>query len=200
MDDTVIAETLVTNDAAVVDDRSLTDEVVHRLRTGDTEAMALSYRQHHEAIRAFGRRLLGNRSLAEDLVQDVFVMLPSALRGFRNDCTLRTFLLSLAVNKSKHYVRTASRCRRRAERVAAEPPSLGPSAPDEWCERRELASELLRALDTLPLDERIAVVFCDVEERTASEVAAIVHAPEATVRTRLWRGRKRLRAILGGAS
>ena len=55
---------------------------------------------------------------------------------------------------------------------------------------------LTRALDDLPLDQRVAFVLCEVEERTSREVAEIVGVPEATVRTRLFHAKKKLRVLL----
>jgi RNA polymerase sigma-70 factor (ECF subfamily) len=172
--------------------------LVDRLRHGDAAALETLYRQHHEAVRAFARRLLGNPELAEDLVHDVFVNVSSAIKGYRGESSLRTFLIAVAVNKSKHFVRSAVRRRHMLERLAAEPARNDAAAPDEAWDRRQLAAELQRALDQLPLDERVVVILCEVEERTSAEVSAIVHAPEATVRTRLSRAKKRLRAMLGG--
>ena len=68
--------------------------------------------------------------------------------------------------------------------------------PERQTERRQLAEALTGALDTLPVAQRVAFVLCDVEERTSSEVARIVGVPEATVRTRLFHARKKLRAEL----
>jgi RNA polymerase sigma-70 factor (ECF subfamily) len=192
----VTQETELTQPTAAVE---LHGALVERLRGGDAAALEMLYRQHHEAVRAFARRLLGDHELAEDLVHDVFVNVTSVIRSYRGESSLRTFLISVAVNKSKHFVRSAIRRRGMLARLAAEPPrSTAAAPPDEAWERRELAAELQRALDRLPLDERIAVILCEVEERTSTEVAAIVQAPEATVRTRLSRAKKRLRAMLGG--
>lgn len=173
-----------------------TSALVDRLRRGDARALEMLYRQHHEAVRAFARRLLGHVEVAEDLVHDVFLHAPAAFRRYRGEATLRTFLISVAVNKAKHHVRAASRRRGMLERLAVQPEAPRGVAPDEAIERRQLASELQRALDRLPLDERIVVVLCEVEERTSGEVAVIVSAPEATVRTRLFRAKRRLRALL----
>jgi RNA polymerase sigma-70 factor (ECF subfamily) len=170
--------------------------LVDRLRAGDAGAIEMLYRQHHEAVRAFARRLLGHPDVAEDLVHDVFLNAPAAFGRYRGESTFRTFLVSVAVNKAKHYVRAATRRRRMIDRFAIEPERPPSAPPDETVERRELAEELQRALDRLPLDERVVVVLCEVEERTSSEVAAIVHAPEATVRTRLFRAKRKLRAMI----
>lgn len=180
-----------------VDDSA--SSLLARLEAGDGAALASLYRQHHEAVRAFARRLLGDAHLAEDLVHDVFLAAPAAFRGYRRDADVRTFLVSIAVNKAKHHVRAAIRARRMLERLSDEPLPTPTTAPDRESERRELCAELQRALDQLPIEQRVVVVLCSVEERTAPEVAAIVGAPENTVRTRLFHGMRKLRDMMGGA-
>jgi RNA polymerase sigma-70 factor (ECF subfamily) len=173
--------------------------LVDRVSEGDEAALALLYRQHHGAVRAFARRLLGDATIAEDLVHDVFLAAPAAFRRYRYDAEVRTFLVSIAVNKGKHHVRAAIRARRMLVRLADEPTPAAAGAPDEDWERRELCAELQRALDELPIEQRVVVVLCAVEERTAAEVAEIVGAPENTVRTRLFHAKRKLREIMGGA-
>ncbi len=164
---------------------------------GDTRALEALYRQHHEAVRAFARRLLGNASIAEDLVHDVFLAAPAAFRGYRGDSEVRTFLLSVAVNKAKHHLRAAARLRRAMDRLGDEPAPGRVPTPDEAAERRQLAEELQRALDALPIEQRVVVVLCAVEDRTAAEASAIVGAPENTVRTRLFHAKRKLRELMG---
>jgi len=50
--------------------------------------------------------------------------------------------------------------------------------PEEQARRKQLADMLTRALDTLPLEQRVAIVLCDVEDRTSAEAAQIVGVPE----------------------
>jgi RNA polymerase sigma-70 factor (ECF subfamily) len=168
-----------------------------RVADGDAHALAALYRLHHEAVRAFARRLLGNASIAEDLVHDVFVAAPAAFRGYRGDSEVRTFLLSVAVNKAKHHLRAASRLRRAMDRLGGEPVPPAADTPDRAAERRELCEELQRALDALPIEQRVVVVLCAVEERTAAEASEIVGAPENTVRTRLFHAKRKLRELMG---
>ena len=78
-----------------------------------------------------------------------------------------------------------------------EEPQQSPTAPDREAERRELAAALQRALDQLPIDQRIAFVLCEVEQHTSGQAAAIVGAPEGTVRTRVFHAKKKLRELLG---
>lgn len=171
-----------------------------RLCRGDISAVGQAYDRFHQQVRAFARRLLGDEASTEDLVQEVFVTLPSAIRRYRGESSLKTFLLSIAVNHSRHHVRSAVR-RRRGLQNLAEHSALAAAAgrgddPEQLARRKQLAELLQRALDELPLDQRVAFVLCEVEERASPEVASIVGAPEATVRTRLFHARKKLRNYL----
>ena len=171
------------------------EPLLMRLRQGEPQALGEVYDRHHEVVRAFARRLVGDHAIAEDLVHEVFVELPRLIRRFEGQSSLRSFLSGVAVNHARHYVRSASRRRAAAQRMSLEP--LGASrSPEESAEESAFLQALHRALDTLPLDQRVAFVLCDVEERTAGEAAEISGAPEATMRTRLFHARKKLRAAL----
>jgi RNA polymerase sigma-70 factor (ECF subfamily) len=171
--------------------------LVERLQRGDVAAVGEAYDQHHAAVRGFARRLVGEDAAAEDLVHEVFVTLPRAIQRFHSESSLCTFLVAIAVNHARHHLRAASRRRVALERFAQEPEARAPAPdPEQHAARASLARALSRALDTLPLDQRVVFVLCEVEERTSAEAAAIVGAPEATVRTRLFHARRKLRVEL----
>jgi RNA polymerase sigma-70 factor (ECF subfamily) len=170
-------------------------ELLTRLRRGEVAALGEAYDAHHVHVRAFTRRLLGDESAAEDLIQDTFLALPRALAGFRGDSSLRTFLVSIAVNHARHHLRSAMRRRATHDRFDAEPPPSSPS-PEEQVRRAQLAAALTRALDALPLEQRVAIVLCEVEERSSAEAALIVGVPEGTIRTRVFHGKRKLREAL----
>ncbi len=165
------------------------------LARGDERALRAAYRDHHQAIRAFARRLIGDDPEAEDLVHEVFVRLPAAVRRFRGDASLRTLLVAMAVNHARHHVRSAARRRAATERLARHARSAIVEERNP-AERRELAQALTRALDTLPLDQRVAFVLCEVEERSSAEAAAIAGTSDGTLRARLLLARKKLRVLL----
>ena len=176
--------------------RVVTGDVLgDRLRDGDLSAVGEAYDLHAAAVRRFARRLVGDADEAEDLVQQVFVTLPKAARRFDGRASLRTFLIAIAINHARHHVRAAARRRKAWERASLERPQTADS-PERASQDGELARALSRALDTLPLDQRVAFVLCEVEERTSTEVALLVDAPEATVRTRLFHARRKLREAL----
>jgi RNA polymerase sigma-70 factor (ECF subfamily) len=193
-------------DAPIVDarheaapDRAADDaaELVARLRAGDRAAVETVYVAHHVAIRGFARRLVGDAASAEDIVHETFVALPRAIRRFRGDGSLRAFLIGVAANHSRRHVRSAMRRRRATERLAARE-EIQPRAIDATAAliTRQMAHRLWVALDELPLDQRVVFVLCEAEQRTSVEVAAIVGAPEGTVRTRLFHAKRKLREML----
>src|SRR5215468_1499275 len=98
------------------------------------------------------RRRVGDASTAEDMVHETFVALPRAIRRFRGEASLRSFLIGVAVNHSRRYVRSAMRRRRATERLA-ERDELLPKTVDatEDLDRKRLADKLSAALDQLPI-------------------------------------------------
>jgi RNA polymerase sigma-70 factor (ECF subfamily) len=68
--------------------------------------------------------------------------------------------------------------------------------PETNARRKELSQALMRALDKLPLDQRVAFVLCEVEERTSRDAAEIARVPEGTLRTRLFHAKRKLREEL----
>lgn len=172
------------------------EDLVARLRQAEPTAVGEAYDRHHAAVRAFAQRLVGEAAAAEDLVHEVFVALPRASRNFRGDSSLRTFLISIAVHHAHHYVRSATRRRAAFSRLEREGNAAQAPDPEAIARRKELAQALTRALDTLPVDQRVAFVLCEVEERSSRDAADIVGVPEGTVRTRLFHAKRKLREHL----
>lgn len=178
--------------AAASDERVWLDAI----ERGDDAALTRLYREHHQAVRALVRRLLSSSNDVEDVVHDVFVAAPSAFRNYRGEGTVRSFVFSIAVHQVRHHVRATSRRRSWLERFRLAPVHAPePATPEHHSERRQLADRLARALDTLSFDHRTAVVLCEVEELTSVEAAKVLGVPEATVRTRLFHAKKKLRAL-----
>ncbi len=170
-----------------------------RVASGDTDALRAIYEAHHEALRAFARRVLGDAAEAEDVVHDAFLSARDATRGFEGRSSLRTFLMSIVVNHVRHRRRAIARRTGALEKLHAEPRDRVADA-EEVGERRRLANRMQALLDALPMDQRVAVVLCVVEERTSVEAAEIVGVPEATIRTRVFHARRKMRETLAGAS
>jgi RNA polymerase sigma-70 factor, ECF subfamily len=176
---------------AAVDDRSLTAA----LGNGDLAALAAAFDRWHQRVRVLARRLLSDPAAAEDVVQEVFSALPGAARRFRGDADLETFLLGITVKRVRRHRRAAQRRLRALERMRAVD-RHAPIDPEQDTYRRELGARLAAALAERPLPQRVAFVLCEVEELTSVQAALVADAPEATIRTRLFHARRRLRDLL----
>jgi RNA polymerase sigma-70 factor, ECF subfamily len=148
-------------------------------------------------VRVLARRLLSDPASAEDVVQEVFASLLRAMRGFRGEVDVETFILAIAVKRARHHQRAALRRRRAMERLAGEE-RFGRADPEHDTYRRELGLRLEAALDRLPSAQREAFVLCEVEELSSPRASEIAAVPEATIRTRLFHARRRLRDLLSG--
>jgi len=141
-------------------------------------------------------RILGRGPHVEDLAQEVFLR---AFRAFpRFDVAARakpsTWLLTIAT-------RLALDARKRAT-LATVPIEAAahvgaPATPETERARAELRTSIERAAAELPEDQRVAFVLAEFHALSIAEIAEVVEAPEATVKTRLFRARAKLQASLG---
>jgi len=168
--------------------------LVRGLCSADPAAVDELYRAHHAMLRAFAQRLLGDESAAEDLVHDVFVQVPRLMRKFRGQSSVRSFLVGVAANLASRHLRSARRKRAALARFAAEG-GQAPGLEREHAARQRLHA-VYRALDALSLEQRTAFVLCEIEERSAQEVAELLGIPESTVRTRCFHARRKLAKTL----
>ena len=180
----------------MTDARDPQKELITALARGESWALGEAYATHHRSVRAFARRLLGDDDIAEDLVQETFLSLPNATRTFRFEGSFRSFVMGITAQHARHFLRSAIRKRNMGDRLRAVFPSPGERPPESSARLRQLAQELTYALDRLSDDHRLVIVLCEVEERTAGEVAAMLGLREATVRTRVHYAKKKLRELL----
>lgn len=154
-----------------------------------------AYRQHAGVVHALARRLLGDRSLAEEVTQEVFLRLwhrPDRFDAARGN--LRTFLLTECHGRSIDTIRSQSARRRREERDGrSSGREASPDLADDVCVAavHDEVATLLRALPDLE-PEAISLAYSD--HSTYREVAEILGAPEGTVKGRIRTGLRRMRA------
>lgn len=169
---------------------------LEKIRKADALAIAKLYDQHQQKLRNLALRLIGDPSRAEDLVHDVFVTLPKAIRNFRGDSSISTFLCGILVNMAKRHIRSAARRRKAMDRLARQPQHPSDD-PEHRQHNSEIIDKIQLALDQLPIAQRTAFILCEVEQYSSIEAAGVLQISPATVRTRLFHAKKKLRAILG---
>lgn len=163
---------------------------IARAQRGDTAAFESLYQAHHGRVYALCVRLSGDRALAEDLVQEVFVKAWCSLGKFRGDARLSTWLHRLAVNTA------VSQRRRRAPWFGRFAIDIDALPEDAARETPGLARDLDAAIARLPTRARQVFVLVDLEGYSHEEAGAALGVAVGTSKAQLHRARSLLREML----
>ena len=174
-------------------DRELDSWLVDRARTGDVEAYEALVRRHRDRIFRIALRMLGDRSDAEDVAQDVVIQLWTGLASFAGTSAFTTWLYRVVVNRCLDL-------RRRRDSAGPQAPLPGPEDaghPVEVDVGRRVADRLrleatMTAVAALPEEQRVVFVLHQLEGLSYAEVATVLGTTEPAVRGRLSRARASL--------
>jgi len=162
------------------------------------EALALQYLSD---LMGSALRMTRNWEEAQDLTQDTLVRAFRGFKGFQPGTNFKAWVFRIMVNT---YINSQRRSARRPRTVSwedvpgeSETGGFDPLAEGSRPEGTTLANlpdeRLKRALDDLPDEFRVPVLLCDVEEFPYKDIARMLGIPLGTVRSRIFRGRQRLR-------
>jgi RNA polymerase sigma-70 factor (ECF subfamily) len=174
------------------DDRAL----VERYARGDGRAFDEIMQRYEHRVYAIALRMTGNPEDARDAMQDAFISALRALRSFRGDAQLSTWIHRVAVNASLDVIRRRSRRQSRSLEEAHDHASEEPG-PDEAAARASRAAEVHRALQRISGEHRAVLVLHDLQDLDYAETAAALDIPVGTVKSRLHRARLEMAQILG---
>jgi RNA polymerase sigma-70 factor (ECF subfamily) len=163
------------------------------------EALAEAYRRHAGAAFALARRLLVDRSLAEEVLQEVFLRLWNQPDRFDPERgSLRSYLLAQTHGRSVDLLRSETSRRRREEREARETAEHGVDIEREVIDH-SVADQVKEVVAGLPTDERRAIELAYFGGHTYRQVAVLLEQPEGTVKSRIRSGLQRMRTGLAEA-
>lgn len=176
-------------------------ELARRAAAGEAAAFEAIMRRYNRRLFRTARSILKSDADAEDALQDAYLHAWRALRGFRADARLSTWLVRIVVNDSLGHLR-----RRNAQLVSldvAMSPSDSPlsaslaaepdQGPDRIAARAQLRKLLEARIDLLPEAFRTVFMLRAVEQMNVEEVAQALDIPASTVRTRYFRARALIR-------
>lgn len=166
----------------------------------DQAALAEAYRRHGGAVFALARRMCGDRAVAEEVTQEIFLRLWDQPQRFDPERgALRSFLMAQAHGRAVDQLRSETARRAREQRQVRE--SVATAGYDLDREANDMinSDQVREALGKLPEDEREAIVLAYFGGHTYREVAARLDRPEGTVKSRIRSGLRRLRQEMADA-
>ena len=164
-------------------------DLIARTRTGDAAALGELYARHARPLLALARRLTGSAADAEDVLHDVFLGLPEALRRYDERGTLEAWLKRVTARVALNRLRARGGSR---EVPLAEVPNA--SGPADALDVLALQG----AIDALPDALRVVLVLKEIEGYSHAEVAALLDITRGASEVRLHRAVAALRRRLGG--
>lgn len=182
---------------------SASDDLVARVRAGDARAFETLFRAHYAGLCAFAVRYVGERAVAEELVQELFASLWArrdawTVRG--GSGSARAYLFAAVRNRALN-----ARARRAVERdwerdeAIADVRTLHPTPvpADEALETSELHARLTAAIESLPERCRLVMQLRWRDQLSYAEIAEVMGISAKGVENQLSRGLKALRGMLG---
>jgi RNA polymerase sigma-70 factor (ECF subfamily) len=161
--------------------------VLRKAQRGDERAFAIIVRAYETPVFNYVLRLVGDRSLAEDLTQEVFLRVFQGLPKFSLRCKFTTWLFQVTKNRVLDELRASERRPRHLVALDDVAPLEVMDAP---IERGETVDALWRAIEGLSTDLKMALLLRDVAGLSYTEIADSLEVTLATVKWRIYKGRE----------
>lgn len=165
------------------------------MRDDATTWAAQAWARHQRDLRVFVGRLVHNRVDVDDIVASTYEVLVRARGKAKDVADERLFVLGVGANVARHHARRRQRTQRLEEAVAAEPVPLFDVSPEVHFERQQIEADLAWAIGQLNPEQRALILQLN-DGASAAEVSRLLGQPEATVRSRAFHARKRLKSLL----
>lgn len=177
--------------------------LVEVAQRGDVEGFNELVRLFEGRVYTLCYRMLGDAESAADAAQDAFLSAFRNLKSFRGG-SFRSWMLRIATNTCYDVLRVRKRRPSVSldieadDESASSPLQIADTAesPDDFAQRRELAAAIQQGLTELPDEQRIVLILSDIQGLAYEEIAQITNSNLGTVKSRLSRGRARLREVL----
>jgi RNA polymerase sigma-70 factor (ECF subfamily) len=167
--------------------------VLRKAQRGDERAFSLIVRAYEQPVFNYVLRLVGDRNLAEDLTQEVFLRVYQGLPGFSDRSRFTTWLFQVTKNRVLDELRALER-RPRAVVALDDIPPL--EAVDQPLERTETIDAVWRAVESLTVDLKMALLLRDVVGLSYTEIGDSLEITLATVKWRIYKAREEVATAL----
>lgn len=171
----------------------LDERILSGLQAGQQEALEALMKKYRRYVTTVIMNIIGSSSEVDELVSDVFYSIWTHAGSIRPG-SLKPYLGTAARNRAKSYLRKKRELPMDIDTI--ELPDLD-SDPENQLLRQELAKSIKKALGKLSPKDRKIFLYHYYYLKTSEEISLLMHIPAGTVRSRLSRGRKVLREVLG---
>ena len=167
--------------------------ILRQAQKGDERAFTIILRMYETPVYNYVLRLVGDRSLAEDLTQEVFLRVFQGLPRFSLRCKFTTWLFQVTKNRVLDELRAVERRPRSAATLDDIPPL---EIVDQPVERLEAIDAVWRAVNALNVDLKMALLLRDVVGLSYNEIADSLEVTLATVKWRIFKAREDVQVAL----
>ena len=178
-------------------------QIVRRVLQGDVNAFERLVTEYEKAVYAIAQRMTGNPEDAADMTQETFIKAYNSLQSFRGDSKFSVWLYRIASNVCLDFLRSRSRKPTVSLSVEDDEGEEGQldiadesQSPELLMERGLTRDAVRRGLDTLPPDYRQILLLREIQGLSYDEIASALEIEVGTVKSRIFRARKRLCAFL----
>jgi len=170
------------------------EALVQLIATGDKKALQLLFARHNVRVFRFVLRFMGDESVAEDLVSEVFFDVWRQADRFESRSQVSTWLMAIARNKALSVLRR--RTTEELDEEVAEFIEDPADNPEVTMQKTQRSAILQNCLAQLSPAHREIVDLVYYHEKTIDEVAEIIGVPQNTVKTRMFYARKRIAELM----
>jgi RNA polymerase sigma-70 factor (ECF subfamily) len=167
-------------------------EIVQRCKAGDASAFEEIHNLYGHKLYSLCYRMSGSHENAEDLMQEIFIILVKRIKSYRGDAKFSTWLHRVGVNACIDYLR-----KNKFQHV-----EINENAPyvqdTSSAKRLEQSHGIKKALIALPAGYRAVIVLHDIQGYKHAEIAKMRGTSEGAVKSQLFKARRKMRLLLNG--
>lgn len=170
--------------------------LIEKTKQGDREAFGKLVEKYKQQIYFIAYRMTNNHADADDLSQEAFIKAYRAIGKFRQRANFSTWLYRIAVNTTINYLKKTQRNPTFTldENIFIDG---NPSAnPRKIAENRQLHEQITKAINSLPIKQKVVVELAILEGLPHKEIAKILRCPAKTISWRLFQARKKIKGKL----
>lgn len=174
-------------------------DMIERASRGDAAAFNHLMAQHERRMYAVALRMCGNREDAQDCLQEAMLRVYRAIGGFKGQSSFSTWVYRITMNTCLDELRRKKNRQNTSLDNLLDmgwSPADESNAPEKQAMRSELRRNLNRAIQELPEEMRSAVVLRDIQGFSYDEIARMLEINVGTIKSRISRGREKLREKL----